>query len=166
MAGQGGIQTEGQIAIIMADLADYTRGEVIALGLNINANLRSNPPLGTPIDLGWASANWVPSVGAPAFLPSDKKEPTAGDVSARAQVADKGTNEVLSWRPEDGPIFSTNSVPYIEPLNAGHSPQSPRGFVQVAIEKAIRQTYSRAASQGARNRRAAGARATKPRPKR
>jgi hypothetical protein len=159
-----------QIDLIVADLENYTRGEVIALALNVNANLRDSPPGGTPIDTGWASANWVPSVGEPAILPgepADRNEgPTPGEVAARANIAEQGVNDVLSWRLTDGPIFSTNSVPYIGALNAGHSPQSPRGFVQTAIEKAIRETYSRAASQGARNRRAEAFRSSKPRPKR
>lgn len=159
-----------QIDIIVADLEQYTRGEIIALALNVNANLRDSPPGGTPIDTGWASANWVPSVGEPEILPGEpadpKEGPTPGEVAARAGLAEQGINEVLSWRLQDGPIFSTNNVPYIGALNAGHSPQSPRGFVQTAIEKAVRETYSRAASQGARNRRAAAFRASKPRPKR
>lgn len=157
-----------QIDVIVADLERYTQGEVIALALNVNANLRSNPPLGTPIDVGWASANWVPSVGAPYSDPGIAlvKEPTPAQVAARQQVADQGVNEVLSWRNEDGPIFSTNNTPYIQPLNAGHSQQSPRGFVQIAIEKAIRQTYARVRSFNARAGRAADARANKARPKR
>lgn len=157
-----------QIDIVVADLAEFTRGEVIALALNVNANLRSNPPLGTPIDTGWASANWLPSVGEPKIVngePADSSEgPTPGEVASRAQMAAEGENDVLSWRLEDGPIFSTNNVPYITALNDGHSPQSPRGFVQTAIEKAVRQTYSRAGAQGARNRRAEAFRSTRRRP--
>ncbi len=159
-----------QIDLIVADLETYTRGEIIALALNVNANLRDSPPGGTPIDTGWASANWVPSVGEPANLPgepADRKEgPTPAEVAARAQDAQQGVNDVLSWRLQDGPIFSTNSVPYIGALNAGHSPQSPRGFVQTAIEKAIRETYSRGAAQGARNRRADAFRARTGKPPR
>ncbi len=159
-----------QIDIIVADLENFTRGEVIALALNINANLRDNPPVGTPIDTGWASANWVPSIGEPANLdgePADPREgPLPAEIAARARLAEQGQNDVLSWRLTDGPIFSTNNVPYIGALNAGHSPQSPRGFVQTAIEKGVRETYSRAGAQGARNRRAAAARARKPRPRR
>lgn len=154
-----------QIDIIVADLDRFTRGEVIALALNVNANLRESPPLGTPIDTGWASANWLPSISAPNIISADERDPTPGMVSARARMAEQGLNEVLSWRPEDGPIFSTNNVPYIEPLNAGHSPQSPRGFVQFAIEKAVRETYSAGASKAARNRRAGAARAAKRRPR-
>lgn len=154
-----------QIDIIIADLDKYTRGEVIALALNVNANLRDAPPLGTPIDTGWASANWVPSVGEP-FIDSaagQADDPTPAQINARAGVAEQGVNDVLSWRNEDGPIFSTNNVPYIGALNAGHSGQSPRGFVQAAIEKAVRQTYSRAAAFTSRANRAASARASKAR---
>jgi hypothetical protein len=159
-----------QIDLIVADLDQYTRGEIIALALNVNANLRSNPPLGTPIDTGWASANWLPSVGEPNIVsgePSHPKEgPTPAEVAARAQMASAGENDVLSWRLEDGPIFSTNNVPYIGALDAGHSPQSPRGFVQEAIEKAIRQTYSRAGAQASRNARASAYRSATSKPPR
>lgn len=154
-----------QIDFIVADLDRFTRGEVIALALNVNANLRSSPPLGTPIDTGWASANWVPSVGEPFIDAAETKDPTPGQVAARARMAERGVNEVLSWRNQDGPIFSTNNVPYIGALNNGHSGQSPAGFVQAAIEKAIRMTYSRAGSQAARNARAQAARDSKPRPR-
>lgn len=156
---------DDQISIIVADLDLFTSGEVIALALNVNANLRENPPLGTPVDTGWARANWLPSVGSPKFVSSDLPKPLPGDVAARAMLAAQGENEVLSWRPSDGSIFSTNNVPYIEPLNAGHSPQSPRGFVQYAIEKAVKQTHSAGASKAAFGRRAAAARAAKPRPR-
>jgi hypothetical protein len=159
---------QDQIDFIVADLDNFTRGEVIALALNINANLRSNPPLGTPIDTGWASANWVPSIGEPFDDPGvgEIRDPTPGQVAGRAQTAESGLNDVLSWRNGDGPIFSTNNVPYIGRLNEGHSAQSPAGFVQAAIEKGIQQTYSRAGAQGARNRRAATFVASKPRPRR
>lgn len=154
-----------QIDFIVADLDKFTRGEVIALALNVNANLRDSPPKGTPIDTGWASANWVPSVGEPYVDTTETKDPTPAQVAARARIADQGTNDVLSWRNQDGPIFSTNNVPYIGALNNGHSTQSPRGFVQAAMEKAIRMTYSRAGSFASRANRAASARASKPRPK-
>lgn len=157
-----------QIDIIVAGLEQYTRGEVVALALNINANLRSSPPLGTPIDTGWASANWQPTVGEP-FVDSSiaqVKDPTPGQVAAREQQAQQGLNDVLAWRNQDGPIFSTNNVPYIGALNKGWSSQSPSGFVQAAIEKAVRQTYSRAGAQAARNSRAEEARNTRRRPTR
>lgn len=157
-----------QIDIIVSDLARYTEGEIIALALNVNANLRDSPPIGTPIDTGWASANWVPSVGVEFDDPTagEVDEPTPQQVMSRAQVAQNGLNEVLSWRLGDGPIFSTNNVPYIGKLNRGHSMQSPAGFVQAAIERAVRQTGARAQRQGDRNRRAASFRARTGKPPR
>jgi hypothetical protein len=154
-----------EIDFIVADLERFTRLEVVALTLNIDANLRDSPPGGTPIDTGWASANWVPSIGEPKFLDSDDKDPSSADIAARAAVADTGRNALLAWKPVDGAIFITNSVPYIQPLNNGHSAQSPRGFVQIAIEKAIRMTYSAGGSKAARARRAGKARAAKRRPR-
>lgn len=158
---------DDQIDFIVADLDKFTRGEVIALALNVNANLRDSPPGGTPIDTGWASANWVPTVGEPFTDPSidQVRDPTPGQVASRAAMSEQGINDTLSWRNQDGPLFSTNNVPYIQPLNNGHSGQSPRGFVQAAIEKAIRMTYSRAGAQASRNTRAATARSTRRRPR-
>lgn len=158
-------ESDPQIDIIVADLDQFTRLEIIRLATNVDANLRENPPLGTPVDTGWARANWVPSVGAPAIMDAANKEPSAADIAARQKIAERGGNELLSWQPTDGAIFTTNNVPYIEPLNAGHSPQSPRGFVQNAIVKAIHETESAAGNKGARNRRAAAARASKARPR-
>lgn len=149
-----------QIDIIIADLDRFTTLEVITLGLNINANLRED----TPVDTGWAAANWVPSVGQPFDGSGYKKDPQPGDVAERARMAQEGTNAILSWQPEQGPIFSSNNVPYIGALNAGHSPQAPPGFVLFAIERAIQQTESRGANQAARQRRSSAGRAAKRRP--
>jgi hypothetical protein len=146
-----------QVDIIVADLDLYTRSEVIDLTLNVDANLRESPPLGTPRDTGWAAANWVPSVGDPKYLDADVRDPTAAQVTERAAVATQGQNEVLSWAPADGAIFITNNVPYIQPLNDGHSPQSPPGFVQNAIEVAIRQTAAAGVQKLNRLNRAAAA---------
>lgn len=154
-----------QIDFIVADLDLYTRGEIVTLGLNVDANLRENPPLGTPVDTGWARANWYPSVGEPMIVDADVRHPTPGQVASRASDAQDGLNRLLGWRLEDGPIFDTNNVPYIQPLNAGHSPQSPPGFVQNALEKAVKETESSGANRAARNRRADAARSSKRRPK-
>lgn len=144
------------IDFIVADLRDFVRGEVVALGVNVNANLRDAPPLGTPIDTGWASANWVPSVLSPADGPADD----GGDISpARVAAANaraqQGLNEVLGWNFNNGSIFSTNNVPYIRRLNEGWSGQSPTGFVPIAVERAVRDTAARATTRSGRNRRAA-----------
>lgn len=157
-----------QVDLIVADLDLFTQGEIIALALNVNANLRDQPPLGTPIDTGWASANWLPSVGEPKIVdstPADSSGPTVIEIAQRAAMADAGLNDVLAWRLQDGPIFSTNNTEYIAALNAGHSPQSPRGFVTNALIKAINQTQSVGAAKAGRARRSAAFQARRRRPK-
>lgn len=153
-----------QIDIIVADLNAFTRLEVIQLATNIDANLRESPPLGTPVDTGWARANWVPSLNQPFNGAANAKDPTPAQIAERANEAQQGLNEVLQWKNGDGPIFVTNRVPYIEALNAGHSKQSPAAFVQYAIEKAVSETYSAGASKAARFRRADAARAAAGKP--
>jgi hypothetical protein len=155
-----------QVDFIVADLSEFTRGEVVALALNVDANLRSSPPLGTPVDTGWARANWIPSINEPALMDARVKDPTPEQVAARQAIAEGGLNDLLAWRLESGPIFDSNNVEYIGVLNAGHSPQSPPGFVQNALEKAVRETESSAGNRRQRNARAATYRANKPRPKR
>lgn len=140
-----------QIDIIMADLEHFTEGEIVALALNCDANLRSAPPVGTPVDIGWARANWVPSIGSPAIL-ADKRNPELNDVVARASEQASGRERLLAYKLANGPVFNTNNVVYIVPLNEGHSPQSPPGFVQAALEKAVRETEVESRSRRAPNR--------------
>lgn len=140
---------DAQIEFIIADLSQFAEREIVALALNADSNLRASPPIGTPIDTGWASANWVPSVGEPKILVSaDKRDPTAADIAAARSAGAAGLNEVLAWKMEHGPIFVTNNVPYIQPLNAGHSTQSPAGFVQNALDLAVEETRNQAAQRG------------------
>lgn len=154
-----------QVDFIVADLDLFTRGEIVALALNVDANLRSNPPIGTPVDIGWARAGWQPSVGEP-IIAEDIRNPTAAQVATRNAEAEQGISNVLGWTLDKGPIFDTNNVVYIGVLNAGHSPQSPPGFVQAALELAVNQTESAGANRAARFRRASNFRASKPRPRR
>lgn len=156
---------DAQIDFIIADLEDYTQGEIVRLTQNVDANLRSSPPVGTPVDTGWARANWVPSVGAPAIL-NDVANPSRADISARAGRQQEGVNELLAYRLGDGPLFSTNNVVYITRLNEGHSPQQAQpGFVQRALELAVKQTEVSAINKRQRMGRAASVRENKARPR-
>ena len=114
-----------QINAILSELERVTARVVIKITLDITANLIQT----TPVDTGWARANWVPSVGK-------MQQTTVGSadaVSAVAQTA--GLSSVIGYR--RGRVFITNNVPYIEALNAGHSPQQPAGFVERGIQKAV-----------------------------
>lgn len=112
-------------------LSQQIEVEIISLGIDIVSNLRSNPPLGTPIDTGWASSNWIPSVGSPVTRTFGNK----ARVSTAAQEA--GIAALAKWKIGKGNIYIANNVPYIGVLDNGTSKQSPKNFVRIAIEKAI-----------------------------
>ena len=121
------------------DLMDFGGRIVTAITLEAHANLVAAPSEGgTPVDTGWARANWVPSVGR-AFTGLSGRRPRRGE---RSRAGMKATNALAriaaSYRIEQGPVFVTNNVPYINLLNDGSSQQAPSAFVQRAISKAVR----------------------------
>lgn len=128
---------EEQLSFIIADLRSFTAHETLALALDIQANLQED----TPRDTGWARANWVPSTRAPH---EDSKvaaitDPTPAQVAQAAAKQAEAVTEVSGYNDTKlGSIFTTNNVPYIGALNAGHSPQQATpGFIQRAVGKAL-----------------------------
>lgn len=87
--------------------------------------------LATPVDTGRARANWQASLGQPAsgtVNVAPGKRASAGAATAQAEGVIAGY--------KGGPssaIFLTNNLPYIVPLNNGHSKQAPAGFVERAV---------------------------------
>lgn len=62
----------------------------------------------------------------------------------RTTPKDKGTARANWTKPPKvgddnyNVVVTTNPLPYIEPLERGHSKQAPRGFIQPAIDKITR----------------------------
>lgn len=115
------------------------------VALAIDRALVMSTPVGNP-DLwkrpapkgyvgGRARANWIPSVGSPATAPVDRRDKSGASTIALL------TQLTSSYKPEDGPVFITSNLPYIERLNDGHSTQAPAGFVEMAIEEGIREAF-------------------------
>lgn len=83
----------------------------------------------TPVDTGWARANWIPSINepdvrSPGSSPKDGESfPDASE--AIAAVVQTGRVGDVFWL--------TNSVPYIRALEYGHSQQAPGGMVRLTI---------------------------------
>jgi hypothetical protein len=93
--------------------------------------------LSTPVDTGRARANWQVNVGAPASgdvetFPPSMGSDAIGVIGASGEfamtAAIEGTKDF-----QGGVIYIVNNLPYITPLNEGHSKQAPSGFVQNAI---------------------------------
>ena len=122
--------SDRQLRFIMRGLTELAERVVSKVSLDITANLVE----ATPVDTGWARANWVPSIGSP-FKEITGNDDNVSDVEQQKGVTEVATNYSL----ERGPVFISNNVPYITHLNDGSSTQAPAGFVQVAIHKAVTQ---------------------------
>lgn len=89
--------------------------------------------LATPVDTGRARANWQASLGVPASgtVPAGSRRGSEAVQQAEAVIATY----------QGGPgtaIFLTNNLPYIVPLNNGHSQQAPAGFVERSLAQVDR----------------------------
>lgn len=85
----------------------------------------------TPIDTGWARANWIPSLGRPVVQVVGT--PVAPSTAEQAA----GLAEVFTFTLDHMAIFVSNHVPYIARLDAGSSTQAPAGFVRQALARAV-----------------------------
>lgn len=112
---------------VITELKEFVGVRIRKLALDCTANFIET----TPVDTGWARSNWVPSIGSPHETPVGNP----GGINIGAQQA--GMAEIGSYQVPMGAVFISNNVPYIQVLNNGHSKQSPAGFVQMGIDKAV-----------------------------
>lgn len=127
------------VRVVVESLEGFTEKLIKRLALNVTANLIED----TPVDTGWARANWVPQIGSPrSETVGTRAAAENGQVSTGPQA--QGQVDILSYKL--GPtIHISNNVPYIKRLNAGSSTQAPAAFVQSAILRAVNRTVARAA---------------------
>lgn len=88
--------------------------------------------LATPVDTGRARANWQATLGAPA---TGVVNGEPGKRASVAQATAQASAVIGGYRGGPGAaIFLTNNLPYIVPLNNGHSKQAPAGFIERALD--------------------------------
>jgi hypothetical protein len=123
-----------RVRVILKGLNRLTEKVVTKITLDVTANLIET----TPVDTGWARANWVPSIGQPVIknLPPSKPDDSQVVAGAAAEQA-TATAGILAYKLKAGKVFVANNVPYIIALNDGSSSKAPAGFVQQAIAKAV-----------------------------
>jgi len=126
---------DAQIRAIVRAVEGFTERVIIRLALNITDQLIRY----TPVDTGWARANWVPSIGASSDSPATS-QPTPSLVASASSSQAAGQAGLLSYKLPRGSIFISNNVPYIGRLNDGSSAQAPAGFVQASIRRGISNT--------------------------
>lgn len=106
-------------------LRKATEKEVIRLVIDIHRDLA----IDTPVDTGWAAANWIISMGTFSTEPAGSRE------NVSKATSNAGLAGLLNWTLKDGTIYITNNVPYIIYLNEGHSDKAPPGYVDMIIQE-------------------------------
>lgn len=100
--------------------------------------------LATPVDTGRARSNWLVSLGEAvdavrvpyAPLPAGKDIGKFSE-TGNAQAAMEQGKGVIAQAKVEQAIHVTNNLPYIQPLNEGHSAQAPAMFVEAAIQAGV-----------------------------
>lgn len=85
----------------------------------------------TPVDTGRARGNWQVNVGSSIFSEIERLDQTGASTIAQGQ------GEIAS-RKSGQSVYIVNNVGYIGRLNEGYSAQAPAGFVELAVQSAIR----------------------------
>lgn len=124
---------ELQIRAIVRGMTGVMERVVRKVTLDVTANLIET----TPVDTGWARANWVPSISAPFIASLANAQRTPADVASASSQQSAGKAKVFGYKAHMGKVFVTNNVPYIIDLNMGTSRQATPGLVQRAIAKAV-----------------------------
>lgn len=101
--------------------------QAVVLGTPVgNPTLWQNPRARPGYSGGRARANWNVGLGGPSDKVTDSRDPSGGSTITA------GLSRMVGSRPGQA-IHLTNNLPYIVPLNNGHSKQAPAGFVQQAV---------------------------------
>lgn len=88
----------------------------------------------TPFDTGRAKGNWITAIGSP-----DNRRLAVGGPAAGQAALDQGRSKIGKWKLGMGPIYITNNLVYIVPLNNGSSEQAPTGMTDFALQAAKRE---------------------------
>lgn len=123
---------ERRLARVADRLTESVEGLITDIGEEIGRELLP----ATPVDTGFARANWRPSINFPSDTPVSFLDPSGqATISRIISVAKR-------FRVGDT-IFITNRIDYIDQLNRGSSPQAPPGFVEIAVNEGTRRAVAR-----------------------
>lgn len=121
----------GSSAYVVDEFDKAVTRVVQGLTLDITADLQET----TPVDTGWARANWIPNIGG-KFSDSPVGERIRGKIDVATQQT--AIAKIATQFRVGPPIHITNNVPYIKKLNQGSSKKAPAGYVDSIIEKNVK----------------------------
>lgn len=114
-------------AIDLKKFGEITREQGRVIFRKIALDLDARIVLGTPVDTGRARGNWFPSINTP----SSRVDLSASDKSGGSAIS--AAQGIVTVADLGDTIWFTNNLPYILPLENGHSKQAPIGMVDVNL---------------------------------
>ncbi len=116
-----------QFALSLTKFGEVTREEARVIFQKITIDLDTRVVLGTPVDEGRARGNWFPSLNKPSGAMDEKSLDKSGNKAIAAATS------VASGAELGDTVWLTNNLPYILPLENGHSGQAPEGMVDLNL---------------------------------
>lgn len=114
-------------ALDLKKFGKVTKEQAQTIFRKIALELDSRVVLSTPVDTGRARGNWFPSINSP----SSALDMNAQDKSGSAAIG--ALTGVAMGAQLGDTIWMTNNLPYILPLENGHSKQAPQGMVDINL---------------------------------
>jgi hypothetical protein len=119
---------------VTSDLNNFLEKVMKDLGTTLNNKLTEE----TPEDTGWAENNWIANLGTPhRGLAGTREAAEKGSIDFVPRRV--GLAKIAAYKLRNGKIHITNNVYYLSDLNEGTSKQAPAMFIEMAIDKSIRQ---------------------------
>ena len=117
-------------AIDLKKFGDVTREQALTIFQKIVIDLDSAIVLSTPVDEGRARGNWFPTIGAASTAVDEDLLDKAGSIALAAIEANAMKLQLgdVAWM--------ANNLPYILPLENGHSQQALAGMVDINLNAA------------------------------
>ena len=94
-----------QVRAITAELTAEVEQAVTAISIEVTNELLE----ATPVDTGYAKANWRPSIGSPA----SRAIGAPGSPGPAQSVQDAAIARLRAYKLEQGPVFISNPTRYI-----------------------------------------------------
>ena len=128
-----------RLRVVVRSLDEFIDRLVKGIVLDVVANLQAAPSEGgTPVDTGWARANWVAQIGSPYRAELGGGEVETSEIQAAAALSGATLAGIAAaYKTSQGAVFISNNVPYIVELDMGSSAQAAAGFIERAIIKAV-----------------------------
>lgn len=118
-----------QFAIDLKKFGKVTRQQAEVIFRKITLELDTAIVFSTPVATGRARGNWYPSLSAPSSDVDESATDPSGSDSVR-RVESTALSAKLGQT-----VWMTNNLPYILPLENGHSKQAPQGMVDINLER-------------------------------